>query len=297
MADQHQRTDDDPTPRPLATKLSALLDLETIGDDRFVARNGQRRGVGDSVFGGQLLAQALRAATLTVPADRRPHSLHAHFVRPARRSGPVELEVTRVRDGGTLSIRQVVVGQNGDTCLLATASFKHPEDGAHLDEIPAGDPPPPPDACEVVSWDDLLETRAISWYRPSPKVALCDRFWVRSAHPLGSDPMVQLCALAYLSDLGSGFATLDEPNIPAGGPSLDHALWFHEPVRVDDWLLIDHRPLRVSDGRGTYLGSIRAVDGTLAAALTQEVLLRMPSPFARRPTGDWAGTERELSRD
>lgn len=260
--------------------LAGLFDLDSVGDGVFVGPNGRRRGVGDSIFGGQLVAQALRAASLTVPAGRRPHSLHAYFARAARRTAPVEYHVSTVRDGGSVSIRQINAQQDG-TVLQALAGFKEPEDGAAHDMVPSLLDAPPPEHCEPVGWDALLDTRAISFYSPKPRVYMCDAFWVRAAHPCSDDPVLQACALTYVSDLGSGFATLDDPDVPAGGPSLDHALWFHRVGRVDEWLLVDNRPLRVGDGRGTYLGTIRHHDGTLAALLGQEVLLRMPSPYAR----------------
>lgn len=262
-------------------RLVDLLDLTDRGGGVFAGPNGHRRGVGDSVFGGQLIAQALRAASLTVPVDRCPSSVHAAFVRAAKRSAPVEYRVTTVRDGGSVSVRQVVAEQGGATVLHAFAGFKEPEDGADLDALPA-ETFAPPDECEVVGWDDLLDTRAIRFHSPKPRVYMCDTFWVRAAHPFPDDPVLQACALGYLSDLGSGFASLDDPEIPAGGPSLDHALWFHRPVRVDGWLLVDNRALMVGDARGTYLGSIRDEDGALGAVLGQEVMLRMPSPYARR---------------
>jgi acyl-CoA thioesterase-2 len=279
-------TGDATAPRPTPAddagvdRLAALFDLETTTAGAYVGRNGRRRGVGNSVYGGQLVAQALRAASMSVPAERHPHSLHAYFVRAAQRTPPVEYVVTTIRDGGTLSIRRVDATQSGDVVVAAMASFKEPEAGAEVDVVVRLDAPPP-DECEPVGWDALLDTRAVSFFSPKPRVYMCDAFWVRAAHPFPADPVLQSCAVTYLSNLGSGFATLDAPEVPTGGPSLDHALWIHRPVPVDDWLLVDNRPQRVGDARGTYLGSIRHVDGRLAALLGQEVLLRMPSPYAR----------------
>lgn len=260
--------------------LAELFDLEQIQDDVFVGRNGHRRGVRDSVFGGQLISQALRAASLTVGAGVVPHALHAMFLRPAKRSEPVAYRVERVRDGRSLSVREIRAEQEGSLVGLAWASFKAPEPGARLDLLPH-DSAPDPDACPSIDWDHLLETRVVKSYSLSPRVHMCDVFWVRAAHPVPADPTLRACALAYVSDLGSGFATLEVPGLPSGGPSLDHAMWFHEPVAVDDWLLVDNRPQRASDARGTYVGTIRDRAGVLAAALAQEVLLRTPGPYDR----------------
>jgi acyl-CoA thioesterase-2 len=262
------------------SELAELLDLVPSGHDTFVGPNGARRGVGDSVFGGQLVAQALRAAGAGVDGARPPHSLHGYFVRAARRDRPVRYVVERVRDGGTVSVRSVRGEQDGATVIVALASFKEREAGAVVDEV-AGRHAPAPEDCEPIDWDVLLETRMVSGLALTPRIRLCDAMWVRSATPLPDDPLLQACALAYLSDLGSGFATLDEPDLPAGGPSLDHALWFHDPIRADAWVLVDHRPLRVADARGTYRGTLRDGAGRLGALLCQEVLLRMPSPYAR----------------
>jgi acyl-CoA thioesterase-2 len=103
-----------------------------------------------------------------------------------------------------------------------------------------------------------------------------DRLWCRVATPFPDDPVLHACALTYLSDYGGGFVLLDVEGLPLGGPSIDHVVWFHEPVRVDDWVLVDLVPERASDARGTYLGTLRGRDGALAALIGQESLLRFP---------------------
>jgi len=101
-----------------------------------------------------------------------------------------------------------------------------------------------------------------------------DLLWVRTPHPLGDDPLVQACALVYISDLGSGFGQVEVPGLPAGGPSIDHALWFHEPVRADEWMLLELWPMKAASSRGVYAGSLRGADGRLGAVVVQEMLLR-----------------------
>ena len=103
-----------------------------------------------------------------------------------------------------------------------------------------------------------------------------DRLWVRVAHPLAGDHLLHACALAYISDLGSGFRQLVGSGLPGGGPSIDHAVWFQEPVAVDDWLLLELWPAKAGGARGVYFGSLRDRDGRLAALIAQEMLLRAP---------------------
>jgi acyl-CoA thioesterase-2 len=104
-----------------------------------------------------------------------------------------------------------------------------------------------------------------------------DCVWVRSAVALADDAIVQRCALAYLSDLGSGFGQQARAVLGMGGPSIDHAMWFHDPIRADEWVLLDLQPLKAGYGRGTYHGSLRSESGTLGATIAQETLL-IPVP-------------------
>ena len=101
-----------------------------------------------------------------------------------------------------------------------------------------------------------------------------DSLWVRASSPLPDDPLVHACAVAYVSDLGSGFGQVEVPNLSAGGPSIDHSLWFHDPIRADEWMLLELWPLKASGSRGVYSGSLRSEAGNLGALLTQEMLLR-----------------------
>jgi acyl-CoA thioesterase-2 len=98
--------------------------------------------------------------------------------------------------------------------------------------------------------------------------------WVRAVGALGDDPLVHACALAYISDLGSGFGQVEVPGLPVGGPSIDHSVWFHEPIRADEWMLLELWPVKARSSRGVYGGSLRSSDGQLGAVLMQEMLLR-----------------------
>jgi acyl-CoA thioesterase-2 len=101
-----------------------------------------------------------------------------------------------------------------------------------------------------------------------------DRVWVRASAPLPDDALVHACGLAYASDLGSGFGQTDVPGLATGGPSIDHAVWFHAPLRADEWMLLELAPRKARSSRGVYDGTLRNVEGQLGALIVQEMLLR-----------------------
>ena len=128
----------------------------------------------------------------------------------------------------------------------------------------------------------LVEVREVTPTRIGDgQVRHSDSLWVRASAPLPDDPLVHACAVAYVSDLGSGFGQVDVPDLPAGGPSIDHSLWFHEPIRADEWMLLELWPLKASGSRGVYSGSLRSGDGRLGVLLTQEMLLARPQARTR----------------
>ncbi len=264
-----------PTSAPVAS-LGELLCLEELSDGRFRGRNGVAHGVGSSLYGGQVAAQALRAASLTVAPGRLPHSLHCYFLRPGSPDQPVHLEVQRERDGRSSSARFVRAVQGDEVILSMLTSFKVPEDGAAFDGAPCR-AAPPPDRCPTIGWDDLIDVRMVSGRLVRPGVHLSDVAWMRARDALPDDPVLHCCALVYLTDAGSGFAVLGHDGLPAGGASIDHAVWFHQPIRADDWVLLDMEPIRASDARGTYAATARAADGRLGATVAQELVLRVRS--------------------
>jgi acyl-CoA thioesterase-2 len=266
-----------PTPDPTSGNvrdLVTLLDLEELDRDLFRGQNGDHGAPRYSLYGGQVAAQALRAASHTVAADRMPHSLHGYFLRPGQPDHPVILAVDRDRDGGSFSARHVRAIQHGEVIFSMLASFKLPEPAATFEQPPWRDVPPPEEV-RATGWDALVETRDVT-QRQLHGHTVTDCLWCRVPGPLPDDPVLHACMLAYLSDHGGGFVFLDVPGLAPGGPSIDHVVWFHQPVRVDDWVLLDLRPQRASDARGTYFGTLRTRDGALAAMVGQECLLRFP---------------------
>ena len=254
------------------TPLLTLLDLERAGDDDFVAVSpGEGPG---RLYGGQVASQTLRAATLTVDDGRLPHSLHSYFIRPGRPGVPLDIHVERTRDGGSFSTRTAWARQQGETIFSLIASFHGGEAGD--DWQPPGKPDVPgPDEMDMPEADrwfgagfDIRPIRSHEGFRIHP----C---WVRLNEEIDDDPLLHACALTFISDravVGSARAPGSTARVNAA--SLDHSLWFHRPVRTDQWLLFSVDPATNYAGRGLALGTFHTVDGVLVASLAQEALLR-----------------------
>jgi acyl-CoA thioesterase-2 len=259
---------------PPAVGLAALLDLEVLDRDLFRGQNEEGAGARMSLYGGQVAAQALRAAGSTVPPERLPHSLHGYFLRPGRVDRPVILQVDRDRDGGSFSARHVRVVQDGEVIFSMVASFQAREESVAFDAVPTrGGADPSTLAARPSPF--LVDVREVTPTRIGDgQVRHSDSLWVRASAPLPDDPLTHACAVAYVSDLGSGFGQVEVPGLPAGGPSIDHSLWFHEAIRADQWMLLELWPLKAIGSRGVYGGSLRSEDGRLGVLLTQEMLLR-----------------------
>jgi len=285
----------EPVPRHLS-ELVDLLELEAIEVDLF--RGRQPTTSLQRVFGGQVAAQALRAAWHTVPADRFVHSLHAYFLRGGDPSVPIVYDVERIRDGGSFSTRRVVARQHGRTIFYLTGSFHVDETGFdHQDEMPDV---PAPEACPSLGelyakatgrsaegWEQewaSLDVRYVGDSRPGGELDPAERpaqarLWLRAAGELSDDRILNACVLTYASDL----TLLGSALVPHGvmissssiqPASLDHAMWFHRPVRVDDWLLYDQASPSASGARGFALGRVFSSDGRLVASVAQEGLIR-----------------------
>jgi acyl-CoA thioesterase II len=271
--------------RAVEGDLAALLDLESLDRDLFRGVNERGARQRPSLYGGQVAAQALRAAGATVPEDRMPHSLHGYFLRPGRTDRPVLFHVDRDRDGGSFSARHVRAVQDGEVIFSMLASFHEREDAPTFDGV-ATQAGVPPEGLPARPSPLLTEVREITPTRiANGQVRHSDRLWVRALDDLGNDPLVHACALTYISDLGSGFGQVEVEGLAAGGPSIDHSVWFHEPIAADEWMLLELWPMKAGSARGLYGGSLRSADGRLGAVVMQEMLLRnrdLPPELLRR---------------
>ncbi|MCU1594531.1 MAG: Choloyl-CoA hydrolase [Frankiales bacterium] len=253
-------------------ELLELLELEEIDRDLYRATRTFRDPF--ALYGGQVAAQALRAAGLTVPEGRAPHSLHGYFLRSGDAERPTIFRVDRDRDGRSFSGRRVVAVQDGEVLFNMSCSFHTVEPGPEVQSHPlpeAGDPA----ALPVVLLPRLFSIESRQAPQPVADTPWPTRFWSRLTVTAPDDPLIHACVLTYLSDISSGLAGLPQAGQQAG-PSLDHAVWFHRPARLDDWVLMDLVPQSTSGGRGWYTGSIYDQTGTLLASVAQESLFRGP---------------------
>ena len=259
----------------MPASLGELLELERIDRDLFRGQNepGARERL--ALYGGQVAAQALAAAGATVPEERQPHSFHGYFLRPGRVDRPVVFAVDRDRDGGSFSARHVRAVQEGEVIFSMLASFHEHRDAPTFDAVPTREVPAPetlvarPSVASLVEVREVTPTRIVQRQMRHP-----DCVWVRTTAPLSDDPLTHACAVAYASDLGTGFGQTEVPGLATGGPSIDHAVWFHAPIRADEWMLLELTPRKALSSRGVYEGSLRNVDGVLGAVIAQEMLLR-----------------------
>jgi acyl-CoA thioesterase II len=263
-----------------AGSLLELLDIEALDTDLYRGMNETTALDWPALYGGQVAAQALRAAALTVPEGRLPNSLHGYFLRPGRATRSVILRVARDRDGRSFSARHVVALQNGEVIFSMSASFHTPEEGPAFSTDRTGIRPGPDgleEAQMVSRFEPMLHMRPLPPIRPyGEEWPVPGRLWVRSRDRLPDDPVIHACALAYVSDIGSGFGDGTAVGVPRGGPSIDHALWFNEPLRLDEWALLEMWPIKAGGARGLYMGDVRDGTGRLGAVLTQEILFRPP---------------------
>lgn len=265
-------------PEIIDIEFRDLLALEPHGPDTYVGIPA-RYPWGVRLFGGQVVAQALRAAAATVDSDRPTHSLHSYFIRPGSHDEPVRYEVERLRDGRSFSTRQVVARQSGGAILNLSVSFQVDEDEAdvQIDTVPTGIAGPDDPSLTDSSWGALLERKAVDL--GGGRLG----YWIRVTADLGDDPIDHACALAFMSDAApSRAARSPHPDFTGTyadrkrfqGASLDHSMWFHRPSNPNDWHWFETRSHGLSGGRGLVTGDVMSADGVQVATIAQQVLLR-----------------------
>lgn len=292
---------------PVLDDLITLLKLERIEKNIF---RGDSRDIGSAqVFGGQVLGQALSAAQHTID-DRVAHSLHAYFLRRGDMKAPIIYEVDRARDGGSFSNRRVVAIQHGRPIFNLAASFQDPEPGIEHHALMPGVPGPEglKDVSDVEPGAlaklpekmrrfltkkrpfDIRPVEPISLFEPD-KQEPNKHVWIRAVDKLPNDLALHQNLLAYVSD----YELLGTSTLPHGLPfgqghvimaSLDHALWFHRDVRIDEWLLYAMDSPNASGARGFARGQLFTEDGRLVASTAQEGLVRVvdePRPTRSDP--------------
>jgi acyl-CoA thioesterase II len=266
--------------------LFEILDLAPHGPDTFVGAGPHYPWGG--LYGGQIVAQALQASTSTVDPGFVVHSLRAYFIRRGDHSETVRYEVDRIRNGRSFCTRRVVARQSVGAILNLEASYHAPEEAADIETVSIPPGVPRPDELEQESWSPAFERafvpadrmdlasrsgagRAVAWLRVTGEIAPDDTAMhqgglaylsddlptdaVVRAHPMGREPREVLERVMFSA-------------------SLDHAIWFHRPLRVDAWHLYDFSLQTLTGGRGLSIGQVFAADGTHAATVAQEVLLR-----------------------
>jgi acyl-CoA thioesterase II len=247
------------------------------------------------IFGGQVLAQAIIAADRTTDATRVPHSMHGYFLRPGDAAQGLTFSVDRIHDGRSFSTRRTQAFQGGVPIFSMISSFEHEDPGAeHQAEMPSGiaDPDDIPRAdtssmhplsrrlfertpIEVKHAEGAIYERVPGAHVPQQAV------WMRTRRPIGDDPALHRAVLAYMSDM-----TIQEPVLRAHGAawsypglkvaSLDHAMWWHRPARVDEWLLYAQESPSARGGRGLSTGRMFTRSGELVASVAQEIMVRIP---------------------
>ncbi len=264
--------------------LGQLLGLDDRGNDIYVGEGLEYPWGG--LYGGHIVAQALRAAAFTVEDDMVPHSIRAYFIRRGDHYQPVQYEVDRIRDGKSFRTRRVIA-QQGDLAILnLESSFQRIENSLDVTTVELQRDLPDPETIEESSWSTFLERRTVD----SDVLARQHRDgsgriggWMRVKESLGEDELLNRCALAYLSDDLPTECVIDavpalQQAVDEGrwfGASLDHTVWFHRPVRAHLWHFYEMTCHTFVGGRGLTFGYVFDAGGIHVATVAQEVLIRV----------------------
>jgi acyl-CoA thioesterase-2 len=279
--------------------------LEVLDLDTTVARTTEDIFTGSShpmpggrIYGGQVLAQSLIAAERTMPEDRAVHSMHGYFLRPGDATQGITIAVDRIHDGRSFSTRRSQAYQNGVPIFSMIASFQDEGPGVEHaipmpDDVPAPESLQPdedrveglPSGVARMLSDRAVDVRHIGsplWAPSAEATEPSQGVWMRTRAPLPDDPRLHRAVLAYLSDM-----TIQESILRAHGAtwalpgikvaSLDHAMWWHRPAKVDEWMLYVQESPNARGGRGLAQGRIYSRDGALVASVAQEIMIRVPA--------------------
>ncbi|KAF9178009.1 Acyl-CoA thioesterase 8 [Haplosporangium sp. Z 767] len=305
-----------PTPDGASKKM---LDLEEIDKDLYRSKNLWLPMGARGVFGGNVVGQALVAATNTVSSNYSVHSLHSYFLLPGDHSIPILYQVERVRDGKSYCTRTVTAKQRGKNIFVCTASFQVPAPNAPSHQYPMPDVPHHstlPSQEELIrsmidspkvpsNFADILKLRleepmALD-FKDTRKHSLKDitdppkrmeqSFWIKSKGKLGDALALHQCVVAYGSDhnllgtvpLAHGATWFSKQGRIAMMASLDHSMWFHCPFRADEWMLYVCETPRSGCDRGLTFGRIYKEDGTLAVSVAQEGVVRFKTSKPTEP--------------
>lgn len=276
--------------------LVSVLDLHKVAENEFVGRT--QWVPHGRVFGGQVLAQALTAATATTNPARHVHSLHSYFLRPGDIDKDIRFSVELLRDGKSFSARRVHALQDDKPIFSMIASFQEDSPGLeHSTSMPSGVPHPDtlPSAASLLGkidhpaaryWSsarpfDLRHVTEPVYLTPAKEQVANQMIWFKSLTPMPADFDLHAPALAYASDYSILESILKRHGVSWAHPglssaSLDHAMWFHRPTRVDQWHLYAQESPSAQGGRGLSIGKIFDLQGNLVASVAQEGMVRIP---------------------
>lgn len=294
--DAHDPAD---APEAVAAALVDLLDLEQIDDDVFEGYSNPQPG--GHVFGGQVMGQAIAAMVRTAPPGRRIHSSYSYFLAPGAPDIPIRFAVETLRDGGSFSVRRVLATQEADdgalrTILAMTGSFQESQDGLeHEERAPeAPDPEGLPTTADVLEgiehpvaryWAtqrpiDIRHVTDPIYIRPDGSATATQMVWMRTIAPISAPPGIHDAILAFASDYTPFEAILRRQGLSWVTPGLraatiNHAIWWHRHVELNEWVLyVQHSP-SASSGRGLTEGRMYGRDGGLVATVVQEGMIRV----------------------
>lgn len=267
----------------LLERLLKRLDLQSDGPDTFLGGSGAGGVTSDArLFGGLVAAQAAMAALKTVQTPMRMHSLHAYFLRPGRAERDIVFRVSRTKEGRNFQVRSVLATQGEETIFQLQASFQAPEQGpvhsVAAPEVAAPEACPNRDSLRGRDAGAMpIDVRMITEITADENLPPEQRVWLKANGQIPDNPDLHLALVVYASDR-TLLDTAWRPHAGLGehrGASLDHAMWFHEQPRFDDWLLYDMHSPRAGAARGLAFGHMYNAEGSLIVSVAQEGLLRV----------------------